>query len=441
MKNNYKAFYEKPISSKNGYSLRADPVNENLVFEINKPIQFNIELTKDGKPCDEREVHAFFRYNSTDLVFRKDLTLTDGKSLLEFECDRSGFGILHVLFYKDGKEVCEQLRGLAVSPEELKRSYPCPDDFDAFWENKKKELFEIPIVARYQLITKNSNPELHETTHKELLENEGCSVESYDVNVDCLNKNISGILTLPTNAKPKSLPALLFVHGAGVRPCAPGKFHRKSEKGLMIYEMNAHGIPNDKPLDWYQKLNAEGGELFKHEREGRHDRDKNYFTNMALRVKRGLDFLKSREEWDGKNLIIFGGSQGAWQSYAGAYLEPDISAIFAFIPAYSDLTGSLMGRQTNWPDWLNLDAKGRVDQDALKVLLYIDGVNFMKDYEKEFHVAFGLLDQGCKPTPNFVAINECPAKANVYLQSDSYHRLSPECDEYMWGKVFEHIKN
>lgn len=41
-------------------------------------------------------------------------------------------------------------------------------------------------------------------------------IEAFDVQVDCLGKPVSGYYGRPKDAKPKSLPAILFVHGAGV---------------------------------------------------------------------------------------------------------------------------------------------------------------------------------------------------------------------------------
>ena len=42
-------------------------------------------------------------------------------------------------------------------------------------------------------------------------------VECFDAEIDCLgDKPVSGYFVRPKEAQPKSLPAALFVHGAGV---------------------------------------------------------------------------------------------------------------------------------------------------------------------------------------------------------------------------------
>jgi cephalosporin-C deacetylase-like acetyl esterase len=146
----------------------------------------------------------------------------------------------------------------------------------------------------------------------------------------------------------------------------------------------------------------------------------------------------SRPEWDGKVLVTMGGSQGAAQAYAGAYLEDRVSAVVAFSPAYGDLTGFLRGRTVSWPDWLHLGPRGRVDKQIVEVAPYFDGVNFLRRYDRDACFALGVLDQVCFATTNYVPISQCPASATVILQSDTYHRVSEQAEDLLWNFIFEH---
>ncbi len=430
--------YTVPEVSDQGFTLAVQPCQEGVHFERNRPIRFQVSLTRDGVPCSDGELYAYFKWNSERVVWHSSLDLVDGKASLEFACEQSGFGNLHVLYCRNGQEVLEQLRGVAISPDCLERSYPCPADFDGFWTAKKKAIESIPVEAHYTPITHDSHPHLHGYSHKSLLEKDIANVEIYDVQVNCLPEGVSGILTMPQDRVPRSLPAVLVLHGHGVRPCDPGQQVEQAARGLMIYDMNAHGIPNDKPEAWYRDL-AEHGKLANYDRQGRDSRDHYYFLNMFLRVKRGLDFLISRPEWNGKVLVTMGGSQGAAQAYAGAYLEDRVSAVVGFSPAYGDLTGFLRGRTVNWPDWLHMGPRGRVDKQILEVAPYFDGVNFLRRYDRDACFALGLLDQGCLPTTNYVPISECPASATVILQSDKYHSVSKQAEDLLWNFVFEHV--
>ena len=40
------------------------------------------------------------------------------------------------------------------------------------------------------------------------------------------------------------------------------------------------------------------------------DRRTYYFRSVYLRIVRGLDYLSSRDDWDGKTLLLTGRSQG-----------------------------------------------------------------------------------------------------------------------------------
>ena len=145
-------------------------------------------------------------------------------------------------------------------------------------------------------------------------------VDAFDVQVECLGKPVSGYLGRPQNAKPKSLPAILFVHGAGVRIANLGSSHwAVHEGGMLALDINAHGIPNEKAAEFYTALND--GELKDYRSIGRQDREQCYFKGMFLRLIRAIDFLTTQPEWDGKTLIVYGSSQGGFQAFAAAGLD------------------------------------------------------------------------------------------------------------------------
>ena len=417
--------------------MTVQPLQEGVVFEKNKPIQFEVVLTKDGLPHSEGELYAFFKWNSKNMIWHQRLKLQNGKAQINFCCEQSGFGNLHVHYLVGDVEILEHLRGIAISPELLKRSYPCPIDFDEFW-NSKKEFLKKPFEVQYEKIDKTSHPYLHDYSHKKLLDKNISAVDISYVQMNCLEKGVSGILTRPKIRMPKSLPAVLFLHGGGVHPCEPSHFIEQVEKGIMVFEINAHGIPNDKPLSFYSGL-KDNGALVDYPYFGKESRHEWYYLNMYLRVKRSLDYLMTLEEWDGEILVTMGGSQGSAQAMAGAYLEEKVTAVIAQIPAYGDLTGFLCDRTVNFNVWLKMDPRGRIPKGILEVAPYFDNVNFLRNYKREAFFCFGLLDQGCLPTTNFVPVSECPADATVILQSDVYHSVCDEGQKLSWQFLFEHI--
>ena len=191
------------------------------------------------------------------------------------------------------------LAGAGIEPLEIKPSMPRPDDFDAFWTAQKKKLAAVPMTVK---LTKEKSPSV--------------KIELFDAQVDCLGKPVSGYFARPIGAKPKSLPVILTVHGAGVRSSTIGSPVGWAGNGALAMDINAHGLPNGKPEAFYKAL--ADGELKDYRTRGREDREKNYFLDMFLRLVRAIDFLASQPEWNGKDVIVYGSSQGGFQALAAA---------------------------------------------------------------------------------------------------------------------------
>ena len=95
---------------------------------------------------------------------------------------------------------------------------------------------------------------------------------------------------------------------------------------------------------------------------GNTDRETSYFLNMYLRDSRVLDYLLTRPDWDGKTIVLTGGSMGGQQSLALAGLRPDrISAVLVCVPAGADTNGDLHARKAGLPE-LAIGQPGR-DED------------------------------------------------------------------------------
>ena len=127
---------------------------------------------------------------------------------------------------------------------------------------------------------------------------------------------------------------------------------------------------------------------------------------MFLRVRRALDYLCADPLWDQKNVWIMGGSQGAFQSFAGAYLDKRVTAIAVGVPAGCDLTGFAIDRVTGWPrpDLLFLEGSSS-PAAVLATAPYFDNVNFAKHTAVPMIMSVGFVDGTCKPTTVYAAYN------------------------------------
>ena len=119
------------------------------------------------------------------------------------------------------------------------------------------------------------------------------------------------------------------------------------------------------------------------------DPEKPYMRNVFLRLVRALECLSDMPEWDGRNLWVFGGSQGAWQGLAGAALMPKVSGAALWIPAGCDIYAG------GWP-FAHLIGKTR-PEGLRRTLPYYDAGSFatrIKDIPVMF--SMGLIDEVCK---------------------------------------------
>ena len=84
---------------------------------------------------------------------------------------------------------------------------------------------------------------------KQLPDKNGCLV--YDMKIKCLGKRpASGYLTIPKNAKAKSLPIRMIYQGYSYEGAQTVTANPKE----ITFRVNAHGIPNGMPASYYAKL-------------------------------------------------------------------------------------------------------------------------------------------------------------------------------------------
>ena len=185
---------------------------------------------------------------------------------------------------------------------------------------------------------------------------------------------MSGYYARPVGAKPHSLPAMVIYHGAGVDSANLDQVCGWAGTGFLTLDINAHGLPNGKPREYYDAL-ATGG-LKDYRTRGSASRETYYFLGMFLRAQRALDFLTAQPEWDGRTLVANGGSQGGAQAIAAAGLDKRVSFLVAIEPAMCDHTGMVIGRPVGWPKIVLKGADGKPDPATLQAARYFDSVNF-----------------------------------------------------------------
>ncbi|MEI6713021.1 MAG: acetylxylan esterase [Verrucomicrobiota bacterium] len=399
-------------------TLKASTDRPEAIYQSGESVTFTVEAFTDNKPVESGSISCILSKDGIQPQPAKLLPLKDGKAVLTGTLSESGF-----LSLKATMEKAQALAGAGFDPLSIKPSLPVPDDFDSFWNKQKAALKEVPI-----------NPTLVPVKA-------AAGVEAFDVKLDCIGAPVSGYFGKPKDAKPKSLPAILTLHGAGVRSANPNVTSwALKEGGMLAMDINAHGIPNGEPPAFYENLTNTTLKDYRY--EGRTDREQVYFKAMFLRVIRAIDFLTSQPEWDGKIVIAYGTSQGGFQAFAAAALDERVTFFCAGVPAGCDHTGSVAGRVNGWPKFVPTDATGKPDAAILETSRYIDCVNFAQRTKcKGAAVTVGFIDVTCPPSSVYAAYNALNIPKTIYTMPLAGHSGTPEGYRFMEEAALKHIRD
>jgi cephalosporin-C deacetylase-like acetyl esterase len=145
---------------------------------------------------------------------------------------------------------------------------------------------------------------------------------------------------------------------------------------------------------------------------------KYYYKGVITRIMRALEYVKSLPEWDGKNLLVYGASQGGTQSIVAAALDPQVTYCHAGVPALCDHNATYADRTPGWPCVVRME-KGKLNSEKkwfMVVLNYYDVAHFAKRVKCEISVSAGLLDHTCSPTSVMAAYNNISKDVQKSIQ-------------------------
>jgi cephalosporin-C deacetylase-like acetyl esterase len=278
--------------------------------------------------------------------------------------------------------------GAAVAPGRLGLSTQRPPDFDAFWDAKLAAQSKTPINPSVTPIPSDI-PRIEESMFS----------------LDAMSSKVHGYIAKPARQGP--FPAIIQLQYAGIYALDPHWAAQRASDGWLVINVDAHDkLPSDP-----------SGEIPKsYVAAGNTDREKSYFLNMYLRDSRALDYLLTRPDWDGKTIVLIGGSQGGQQSFALAGLRPEkITAVLVCVPAGADTNGDLHGRKSGFPNWPSDNPK------AMETALYFDPVNFASRIKAPVMAGMGFIDTVSPPAGVWTALNQIPGPTEPLPLIESEH--------------------
>jgi cephalosporin-C deacetylase len=391
------------------------------IYRQGEAVTFNVKLLLDQQPVKDAEVQWTISKDGVPPNKSGQLKLTNGVGTISGRLDEPGFLQCRVMFRTPASTALAAFGGAGVDPLQIKPSLPVPADFEAFWAAQKRKLDDIPI---------------HPTLTP--VDSAQAGIDCFDLQADCAGAPVSGYFARPAGAAPKSLPIILLVHGAGVRNSNLGGAVNWAKQGFLALDINAHGIPNGKPNQFYTDL--ANGALRDYRSQGRESRETIYFRGMFLRLVRAIDFLAAQPEWDGRTVIVHGSSQGGAQSIVAAGLDPRVTFFAAGVPAMCDHTGVAVGRINGWPKLVPIGPDGKPDAQVLEAARYYDAMNFATRTKASGILTVGFIDTTCPPTSVYAAYNALPGGKEIFNDPPSTHAVSPKANQAMRSAILKHVE-
>ena len=382
------------------------PYHSSGIYDVGETVGWTVT------PGPDTPAYAYkwtVRRNNSDVLKEGKLDLSAGKDKIEIAVDQPEMIYVAVEPYASidpahpatgylggntGRDNGFYAAGAAVAPSKLKPSTPRPDDFDAFWNQKLAEQAKLP-----------ANPVLTP------VETDVQGAEMSMFVLDALGSKAHGYIAKP--ARPGKFPALIQLQYAGVYALNAHGDAQRAAEGWLVINVDSHDkLPSD-PAGNVPKA---------YQTVGNTDREKSYFLGMYLRDSRALDYLVTRPDWDGKTIVLTGGSMGGQQSLVLAGLRPEkITSVLVCVPAGADTNGDLHGRKAGYPNWPS------DNPDVMKTALYFDTVNFASRIKAPVLAGMGFIDTISPPAGVWTALNQISApKESLPMIESEHDNLTPQ---------------
>ena len=402
------------------------PDHADWLYKTGENAAVDVQLYKYGVPVTCR-----VEYEICDDMLpadsRGEARIVDGKCRIAVGTRKKpGFRDLFLTATVDGKKYRHHVK-VGFGADKITPYTKEPADFAAFWQRNVDEMEKTKLSY-----TLEDAPEY--TTDKmtcQLLKLETAGGHS-----------IYAYLFLPKDKPVGSCPIVICPPGAGIKTIKEPLRHRYyGEGGCIRLEMEIHGLDPRLPKARFDEM----GKLFSQTNSssyfsfGMDNRDRYYMKNVYLGLVRAIDFATSLPQWDGRNVVMQGGSQGGALSLVAAGLDKRVTLCVVNHPALSDMAGYLeKGRTGGYPHFKVKD--GPLTAETAKVLAYYDVVNFSRHVSCPVYMTWGYNDITCPPTTSYAVWNtlKCPKESLITPINEHWTSDATEYGQYEW--IMKHLK-
>lgn len=395
------------------------PDHADWLYRAGEKARVEVQLYKYGIPQD-----ATVNYEIADDMLAADrkgeVIMKHGRAVIDMGTRNTpGFRDLRLSAVVDGKKYVHHVK-VGFSVDEIRPFTREPADFIDFWNRNIEDMRAVPLSY-----TKEKAEEY--CTDK---------IDCYllKIRLNKQNQSVYAYLFYPKNAQKGSCPVVLCPPGAGIKTIKEPLRHKYyAEHGFIRMEMEIHGLDPRLPKETFDDITKafngrENGYLY----NGLQDPDRYYMKRVYLSLIRCLDLLTALPEWDGRNLIVQGGSQGGALAIVAAGLDRRVTQCIVNHPALSDMAAYSAGRTGGYPHFNKVD--GMFTDRNMRTMAYYDVVNFARHVTADVYMTWGYNDNTCPPTTSYAVWNTftCPKEALITPINEHWTSDDTEYRQMEW---------
>ena len=316
---------------------------------------------------------------------------------------------------------------VGFSPEQIRPYTQQPKDFRLFWDEALKEAAKYPLKYTRELQPELSNDKTD------------CYLIRLELNRQ--HQAFYGYLMMPKQAKKGSCPVVLSPPGAGIKRIKdPNSRDYYPENGVIRLITEIHGMDPRMPEQYFEDIRASfDGKVKGYLYQGLDSRDHYYMKHVYLGLVRCIDLLTSLPEWDGRNVITQGGSQGGALAIITAALDERVNLCVANHPALSDMAAAVEpGRAHGYPHFSTAD--GMLTAAHLQTLAYYDVVCFAPYVKAKTYLTWGFNDNTCSPTTSYAVWNMLQCEKEDLITPINEHWTSDVTNRQQLDWILKNLK-
>jgi cephalosporin-C deacetylase len=348
------------------WSVTADRTN--ALYEVGETAYFSMVSVHYGGPVEYQIVYDDY---AAPLATGK-FTINKGETVkIAFAATAPGVVMCRAKLYDT-----PAVASAAFSPFKIQPSEPAPADFDAFWQNQRSQLQNLPFDPQLTVFD---------------VTNAATTYRFNMANID--NRRTYGYLSIPKGQGP--FPAIVNLPAFGNNHAAGPQTTYAAQNGVIILSLAIH---NEEP-DQYDYNAYLPNDIYK--KEGI------YYRYPILGTIRAIDYLFSRADFDKTNLGISGASQGGGLAMLVGGIDKRVKAIAQSNAALCDHLGLKYNRASGFPYYLNKARFTHGDEAAAATAIkYYDAVYAAQRFQGSSLHIIGYEDDVCPPSSVFTAYNQ-----------------------------------